>query len=411
MSNIRIGLLEALQSARGSAGGPRRAHIARRALVIAQLGVAVPLLAGAGLLLKSIARQTAIDPGYRTEGVVGAQVNLPGARYAREDARTFSTRLTGVLRANEAFTDIAIASDIPIESGYRARNVDVIDAGRPPREYRVYTHNVSPGYFELLDMRVVDGRVFDERDNAGSTEVVVLSEKAARRFWPGERAVGRVVEGAEVIGVVQDAAFRTLLPDPVGNPDDPDVFLSFLQLPSLQVSILMRGSGSPDELVRHLEEAVHSIDPALPVQAMVSLSDVLEAQTAASRALARELVAFALAALLLAAAGLYGIMMYAVSQRAGEIGVRMALGAGRGRVIGQVLGQGLRLVAVGTVAGAVVALAGGRVLQSQLYGVESTDPVTFLGVSALLFMVGGVACAIPARRATRFDPVRVLKES
>jgi predicted lysophospholipase L1 biosynthesis ABC-type transport system permease subunit len=239
----------------------------------------------------------------------------------------------------------------------------------------------------------------------------VLSEKAARRFWPGERAVGRVVEGAEVIGVVQDAAFRTLLPDPVGNPDDPDVFLSFLQLPSLQVSILMRGSGSPDELVRHLEEAVHSIDPALPVQAMVSLSDVLEAQTAASRALARELVAFALAALLLAAAGLYGIMMYAVSQRAGEIGVRMALGAGRGRVIGQVLGQGLRLVAVGTVAGAVVALAGGRVLQSQLYGVESTDPVTFLGVSALLFMVGGVACAIPARRATRFDPVRVLKES
>jgi ABC-type antimicrobial peptide transport system permease subunit len=144
---------------------------------------------------------------------------------------------------------------------------------------------------------------------------------------------------------------------------------------------------------------------------MVSLSDVLEAQTAASRALARELVAFALAALLLAAAGLYGIMMYAVSQRAGEIGVRMALGAGRGRVIGQVLGQGLRLVAVGTVAGAVVALAGGRVLQSQLYGVESTDPVTFLGVSALLFRVGGVACAIPARRATRFDPVRVLKES
>jgi predicted permease len=411
-ANLRIGLLEALQSARGASGGTRPALHARRILVVAQMGIAVPLLAGAGLLLQSIARQTAIDPGYNAAGVVGAQISLPGSRYTRDDARTFTTRLAAQLGDNAALTDVAIASDIPIQSGYRATMVDVEDPGRAPREFRVYLHNVSVGYFELLGMRLVDGRTFEERDGAGSAEVVVLSETAARRFWPGERAVGRMVDGAEVIGVVGDGAFRTLLPDPVGNPDDPDIFLSFAQFPTLQVSVLARAtSTAPEAVARQVEEAVNGIDPSLPVQTSVTLTDVLESQTAASRALARELVAFALAALLLAAAGLYGIMTYAVSQQAGEIGVRMALGAGRQRVMRQILRQGLSFVAIGTTVGLGIALAGGRLIQSQLYGVRASDPLTFLAVSGVLFVVGAIACAVPARRATRFDPVRVLRES
>jgi predicted permease len=412
-SGVRVGLMETMRAgSRGSTHGGGRGSIGRRLLVVAQLGIAVPLLVGAGLLLQSIMHQSAIDPGFDAQGVVGAEINLPAARYTFDEARQFADRLTQTLEQDPLIAGVAIASDIPIQSGYRATMIDVEDPGQPPRAFRVYVHNVSAGYFELLRMKLLDGRTFDSRDAAGAAEVVVLSEKAAQRFWPGEQAVGKRIEGAEVIGVVGDAAFRTLLPDPVENPDDPDIFLAFAQYPTTAQSVLLRARGAaPDALVDRLRDAVHTLDPALPVQANTTLTAVLNAETAASRALARELVAFAVAALLLAAAGLYGIMAYTVSQRAPEIGVRMALGAARGRVLFQVLRQGLQLVVAGTGAGLLVALAGGRVLRNQLYGVAATDVWTYAAVVAVLASAGALASWFPARRATRLDPMRVLKES
>ncbi|MCI0432045.1 MAG: ABC transporter permease [Gemmatimonadetes bacterium] len=412
-TGLRVGLLEAMRgSARGSAVGASAGRFtARSMLVVAQLVIAVPLLAGAGLVLKSIARQAAIDPGFDASGTVAAQVSLPATRYSLDGAREFTGRLTAALAQNPRIEGVAAASDIPIQSGYRATIVDVANEGTAPREFRVYLHNVSAGYFELLGMRLLEGRTFDERDATGAPEVVVLSQKAASRFWPGESAVGRTIEGAEVIGVVGDAAFRTLLPDPVGNPDDPDIFLAFAQSPTRAVSLLVRARGSaPDAIARDLEEEVSRLDPALPVQSSTTLTEVLEAQIAASSALARELVLFAIAALLLAAAGLYGIMTYTVSQRAPEIGVRMALGARRGQVLRHILIQGLTLVGIGAATGLLVALAAGRALRNKLYEVSPADPVTYAVVGLTLILTGAIACWVPARRALRVDPVRVLRE-
>lgn len=394
----------ALRGGRGTLG---RGDRGRRLLVVAQIAVAVPLLIGAGLMLRSIAAQLAIDPGFRAEGVVTAEVSLPRTRYDGEAAAAFAGRLQDAL-SRVPGTQVAIAGDVPIASGYSATIATVEHAG-VERDYRVYVHSVSADYFDVLGMRMVEGRAFDARDGASGTEVVILSETAARRFYPGESAVGRLIEGAQVVGVVADAAFRTLLPDPVGNPDDPDIFLSFPQRPAMSVNVLLRGDGNPTRLVEQVREEVRRIDPSLPVAASSTLAEIVDGQVSADRALARQLAVFAVFALLLAGTGLYGVMAYSVSSRAPEIGVRMALGAERHTVLRQIFVQGTRLVAIGLALGLLVALLATSILRSQLYGVTRSDPFTYLVVAGVLAVAGMGATAIPAWRAMRVEPARVLR--
>lgn len=295
-----------------------------------------------------------------------------------------------------------MASDIPLASGYSAIMVTLDDdtefAGQ---RIRVYVHSFTPGYLETLGLSLVQGRNFTYRDAGDSPGVMMVSQQMARKYWPNESPVGKRVSGAEIVGLVLD---------PVNNPNDPDVFYPLLQRPAARLSVAVKGDGSTVGLADVVRAAVRRLDGSLPVYGVSSMDEVMENQVAVSRAATRQLGAFAVIALVLAAAGLYGVMAYQVSRRANEIGVRIALGAMRGRVMRMILGQGLAPVAVGLALGLGAAAVVGRVLQSQLYDVATTDIATYGAVTLVFSAVAALACLIPATRAMRVDPVATLRE-
>ena len=409
----RVSLSESLKAASRSvldAGGAGRFGV-RRLLVVGQVAVAVLLLIGAGLMVKSIARQLAVDTGFEPAGVVVAQVDLPATRYDAPGRIEFARRLEQTLVENPSVRRAAVASDIPLASGYSAIMVTLDDdAAFAGQRIRVYVHSITPGYLETLGLSLVQGRNFTDRDAGDSPEVMMVSKQMARKYWPDESPVGKRVSGAEIVGVVGDATYRGLVLDPVNNPNDPDVFYPLLQLPAARLNVAVKGDGSTVGLADAVRAAVRRLDGSLPVYGVSTMDEVIENQVAASRAATRQLGAFAVIALVIAAAGLYGVMAYQVSRRAKEIGVRIALGAMRGRVMGMILGQGLALVGVGLALGLGAAAVVGRVLQSQLYDVATTDIATYGAVTLVFSAVAALACLIPAMRATRVDVLAALRE-
>ena len=410
----RVSLSESLKAASRSVlhtGGAGRFGV-RRLLVVGQVAVAVLLLIGAGLMVKSIARQLAVDTGFEPAGVVVAQVDLPATRYDAPGRIEFARRLEQALVENPSVRRAAVASDIPLASGYRSASTVTLDddAEFAGQEIRVYVHSFTPGYLETLGLSLVQGRNFTDRDAGDSPGVMMVSQQMARKYWPNESPVGKRVSGAEIVGVVGDATYRGLVLDPVNNPNDPDVFYPLLQRPAARLNVAVKGDGSTVGLADVVRAAVRRLDGSLPVYGVSTMDEVIENQVAASRAATRQLGAFAVIALVIAAAGLYGVMAYQVSRRAKEIGVRIALGAMRGRVMGMILGQGLALVGVGLALGLGAAAVVGRVLQSQLYDVATTDIATYGAVTLVFSAVAALACLIPATRAMRVDPVAALRE-
>jgi predicted permease len=283
-------------------------------------------------------------------------------------------------------------------------------APRQGEDMEFHDTKVGPGYFETMRVPLVAGRGFTEADRAGGPGVIIVNQAFARRFWPGQEALGKRVsvtaqEGPwlEVIGVARDGKYVTL-----GEEPTPFFYLPLRQHPSARVTLVARTADSP-ERVAAVRGEIHALDPDLPIESQETVEAHLGFSLLPARIAGAVLGAFGLFGLLLASLGVYGVLAYAVSQRVREIGVRVALGARGADIVGLVLGEGMRLVAIGIGLGLVVALATARLIRGFLYGLSPLDPVTFAGVAGLFAAIAALASYLPALRAARLNPVDALR--
>jgi predicted permease len=436
---LLVGLAVVLRSTRGvgsgslhegehaAAGGPRR--ITLDALVLFQVAATVTLLAGAGLLGRSLLRLLSVDPGFRVASLLALDVAFPADNDSAEAlARRvrFSDEVLARLRALPAVREAGLASVVPLggtggdgvflvidrEIGgfeeFEALTRDPALTGEA--EFRV----ASPGYFRALGIPLLRGRLFGEADGPDTPHVAVISESLARRRWPDEDPLGRHVEFGNmdgdlrlftIVGVVGDVREAGLDREP-----RPTFYAFYRQRPraAASPSFVVRADGPPAPLVSAARRLVRELDPELPPR-FRTIEEIRAASLADRRFTLLLLGAFGTAALLLAALGIYGVTSYSVARRTREVGIRMALGARPAEVLGLVLGEGVRPVAAGAGLGILAALALSRLMSSHLFGVAPGDPATLAGVAALLALVALLACLAPARRAIRADPIVALR--
>jgi putative ABC transport system permease protein len=397
------------EGGRSIAGGRRRLRVG---LVIAEVALASLLLVGAGLALRSFQTILAADPGIRTSGVLTALVTLPNARY-REPERKLAAlhaieqrlaAIPGVLR-------VGGTTHLPM-SGMDSRSGIAIEGYEPAPDTPTRSHwrSVTPGYFDAMGVTIVRGRGFTPRDDARAPLVVVVNEAFGRRYRPsGSPIGGRVRLGGtddwrEIVGIARDVRHWGL-----SGPVNPEMYMPFEQFPMGNVVFTLWGPGRVQSLAPEVRAAVRSIDPDLVVSRVRTMDEVQAASVERQRVTMLLLAAFAGVALLLAAAGIYGVMAHLVSLRTSEIGIRMTLGARPGDVLRQIMGEALVQTAIGLtigLAGAVLLMRGFRAM---LYQVSPSDPLTLAGVAIILLASALVACYVPARRAMRVDPVRALR--
>jgi predicted permease len=384
----------------------------RSLLVVAQLALAIVVLAGAGLLIKSLRNLLALDPGYQTERVLVAPLDLDGKKYdeARGGAtqRQFLERLSSLPGVEAASYGLVT----PL-SGSRFTQTLFVEGRQPlPNEQMAFDANfVGPRYHEAMGIGIVAGRGFTEQDRAGAPGVVIINETMARRFFSGENPLGKILRlgpGApplEIIGVARDIKHHDLTESPIPHFD----------LPALQrgydghTNFVARVKGRAADLIPSARGEMLALDPTLPVDGLASMSEQIGRALSALRLASTLIGVFGLLALLLAGIGLYGVMAWTVSRRTREIGVRMALGARGPDVLKLVLRQGMLLVGIGVATGLGATLLATRLVESLLYGVSKNDPATFAAVVLLLAGAALLACYVPARRATRVDPMVALR--
>ena len=307
-----------------------------------------------------------------------------------------------------------MGSDIPLGSNANAGPMFV--DGVTPDPVRSYRHRVTPDYFATLGIPLLRGRAFTAADRDSAQDVAVVSAATARRFWPGVDPVGRRFRfgdatGSEVtvVGVVETARFRDLTTDLTAPSSEPDIFFSFAQLSDADLSLVVRTSGDVATVMAGVQREVNAIDPGLPLYRVTRMSDLLARQTASARFGSTVLGSFSAVAMLLAAIGIYGVLAFVISLSRGEIAIRLALGATRGRVVGLIVRQGMTLVAFGIAVGLVVAYYATAVLSTQMFGVTATDPLTFVAVPLVLATIALAASYLPSRAAARIDPQQALK--
>ena len=417
---------EALREAgAGGAGAVVRRDRLRASLVAVEVALAVALLVGAGLLLRTGAALARADLGFEPGGVVSGRVTLPAAGYPPgEPTRAAFGRLLEEIGALPGVAVAAVANQVPL--GGASSSNGLLPEGRTiSRENLIHGgfHLISPGYFEALGVRLVRGRRFSSADRAGAPKVMIVNEALARTAWPGEDPIGKRIaccEDAgpngeppykEVIGVVGDVRFRSLARDegpafylPLGQ--EPDATWSWIQG---SMAVIARTAGDPAALGPELRRAVTRFDPDLPLYDLATLDGRRARALASERFNGVLLTLFGALGLMLAAIGVYGILAFFVGRRTRELGVRIALGASGGRIFALVLAQSLAPVVAGVAVGLVLALGGARLLASQLYGVAGTDSATFVTVAAVVALVAAVAAALPARRALAIEPARALR--
>lgn len=404
--------------ARGTGGATGAAGArARRVLVVAQLAFTAVLLVGAGLLVRTVSALAAVDVGYEPGGVVAARVPVEADRYgSREELQLYFDQLAERVRAlpgveAAGFTSalpmdpVSANFDLPVRSGEMEA---VSFAEAPQADFRI----VGPGLMEALGFRLVSGRTLDERDRADAPPVALVNRTLADQFWPGEDAVGKRIQSiwrrntwSEVVGVVEDTRFY----GPAGDTR-PEIFVPLSQNSWSFMTLAVRTTRPMAEARMALEDVIVRSDPLMPPQEVFEVADLVSASTAPERFWAAVLAGFAALALALAAAGVYGTLAYAVRLRTRELGVRMALGARREGVIRMVVGEGGILAALGLLLGLAASLPATRLVSGMLFGVRPLDPITLVGVALLLGAVAVAACAAPAWRASRVDPVRALRE-
>jgi putative ABC transport system permease protein len=430
LTGVIFGLAPALQAARvdlndvlkeggrGASAGASRSRL-RAALVVAEVALSLVLLVGAGLLLKSFAKLTNVDPGFDPQGVTATNITLAKQKYPT-DERRLATFSEIVARAQNVPGVESAALIFPLPMGGTTTSNTFVIAGRPepaPGEKPSANYRaISPDYFRVMRTRLVRGRPFDARDRADAPQVVIVNESFARRYFAGEDPVGKriaVERGAvddarqpprEIVGVAADVRHEGLDADAGA-----EVYVPVAQAPEASMSLVVREAGGAAGAASGVRESIRQVDRDQYVPAVRRMTDLVAGSVARRRFNALLTGLFAAVALLLASIGIFGVTAYTVAMRTHEIGVRMALGARAADVLRLVLWQGLRLILVGVGLGLLGSLALTRVLSGMLYGVTPTDAPTFAAVSLLLTVVALVACYVPARRATRVDPMIALR--
>jgi predicted permease len=392
----------------------------RSFLVVAQVAISFVLLAGAGLMLRTLWKMAQIDLGFKTERVLTSRLDLNFSRYPDADTRRdFQKRLLERLSTEPGVVSAALAGNLPLNerNPYQVRyRIEGKPATAPESLPQAAFLSASADYFKAIGIPLQRGRGVTAADREDAPKVAVISEGMARHVWPNEDPVGRRigVDGNEpgqvdwltIVGVVGDVRQYGLLTPP---PDQ--VYLSGLQYPSLGATLFTRTTAEPRALEKVVRAAVHSIGPEQPVDRFRTLEDVHEGALASPRLTATLLVLFAGLAVAITATGIAGVIGFSVGARRREFGIRMALGALPGAVRRMVLAQGMRLVAIGLVIGLVGAFLLSRLWSGLLYDVAPTDPLTYAAVAIGLAVVAAAACFLPARRATSVDPMVALRSA
>jgi predicted permease len=410
----RADLMATLRSGGRDTG--RRGGRLRSGLVVAELALAVVLLVGAGLLLRSFLLMQRVDLGYRTQGVLLAPVFFPRIRYP-EPLRAVAAMedLLARLRANPAIRQAELTDVPPLSSG-GDQDVTAIPIGEPTRADRpgaIWYRSVTAGYLQEMQMRLVAGRHFTPEDRQGSAPVAIINEEAARSFWAGKNPIGRELATSEdpkdpratVVGIVASARHS--------GPNQPykaEMFVPIGQFPTRAATVMIDPAQDASAAIIAYRRALAEVDPLVPAGGIEPIEQSVGAAVGLPRLYATLVGVFAAAALLLAVLGVYGVMAYAVAQRQREIGVRLALGAAASGIRRLVLGQGARLALLGIGIGLLAAVGVGRLLGTLLFGVGALDLPTFVGVPLILGAMALVACWLPARRAMRVDPLVAIRE-
>jgi putative ABC transport system permease protein len=389
----------------------------RNWLLVSQIALALVLVIATGLLTRTTYRLLRVDPGFRAAKALTFELTLPAWRYA--DQAHLVPAYQNVVRHLQALPGVqaaGVTEIVPLSGATESTAIRFSD--HPPTSaldipMANYTM-VSPGYFSAVGTPILRGRSFRDSDTATSMPVAVISTALAKKYWPGQDPIGKQIAPRSlafpletIVGVATDVKRLSLRESP-----PPEMYVPYTQKvwPSLEtMGVVLRTTQDPAAIPASVREAVHAVDPDLPVADIKTMNDLVSESMAQPRFAVLLLGAFGGLALLLAAVGMYGVISYSVAQRTQEIGIRMALGARRGSILQMVLAQGGRLVCAGVGIGLMVAMAVTRVMKSFLFGVPATDPVTFAAVAVLLVLVALAACCVPARRAMKVDPTVALR--
>jgi putative ABC transport system permease protein len=424
VTGILFGLAPALQAsagnlhetlkegARGMSEGGHRGKL-RALLVVAEMGVALVLMTGAGLLMQSFSRLMKVNPGFSSDHLMTFLLNLPPNRYEQPDMqRQFYRQLLEQTKFVPRVESAALTNFLPLAGPTRfvffcPEGTVCQGIGKDPL---INMRQVSTGYFETVRTPILQGRVFTEQDTATSPPVVVVNQTVADRYWPRQNPIGKHLANSrdmiqrEVIGVVADVKFNALN---VANSEE--MYLPLEQLPWATTTLIVRSQGSSEALTSAIRAKIAELDPNLPISSVASMESIVASSVAQPRVLSQFAGIFAGFALLLAAIGIYGVMAYSVSMRRQEMGIRMSLGAESRDIVKLIVGQGMRLALLGVTIGVATSLALTRLISTLLFGVSATDPLAFLLAAAVLVTTALAACYLPARRATRVDPIVVLR--
>jgi putative ABC transport system permease protein len=426
LTSVLFGLLPAIQSSNPDLndnlkeGGKDVANVAssnriRNVFAVAEIALALVLLAGAGLMLRSFLKLQEVDPGFNSHNVLALQMQLPSTRY-KEDAQieTFTNQLLEKISTATGVEAVALLSDPPLGGGGNFLSFTKEGETRSPDDsiQDLEVHAASADYFKTMGIPLKRGELYTGRDTLNSPAVAVISETAARRYWGDEDPIGkRITFGGgpnvtwlKIVGIVGDVRNESL-----NEPPYPQLYAPFVQQASNSFYLITRSTGEPTSIIPVLRNQIREMDATVPIFNSRTMEQIIADSIAVPRLNAMLIMLFAGLALVLATVGIYGVISYTVSQRNHEIGVRMALGAKSSDILKMVIGQGLTLVGIGIVIGLIAVAGLSSLLTSLLFEVSTTDPLTFALVALLLAGVALVACLVPARRAAKTDPMVALR--
>lgn len=423
LTAVIFGLLPALQATKpdiigwikegsGKTSGGVQRRLMRKLLVVSEVALALVLLIGASLLIKSFMRLQQVDPGFRPDNILTMSVTIPAAKYPdSERQRGFFRQVLQQIQAMPGVKSAAGVTRLPLGNPEQVRAFLI--EGRPPLasgEQQTASYNaVSPDYFNAMSIPIAKGRAFTERDAENAPLVAVINQTMARRYFPGEEPLGKHLilkkgSSSEIVGVVGDVKGQGLDAAP-----KPGIYVPYLQAPSPSMTLVVRSVADPLSLTNSVRGAVRNVDSDQPVDNVSTMEEVVRKSTSQQRLNMLLLTIFAAVAVTLASVGVYSVMAHSVRQRKHELGIRVALGARPGHILSMVVGEGMTLTLIGVGIGLVAAFFLTRLISSLLYDVNAVDPLLYLGATLLLAVVAIVACYVPARRATRIDPMLALR--